>query len=91
MRLFNDSFKIMGYLKSKIPGRRDEKNADYYYTEAIKFNKYDFDSKIEYANVLVEGSKLKALKLLEEAEKIQLTFGQEVKPELLNNIAVFYL
>lgn len=82
----------MAYLKSKVPPRsKEEKTAEYYYGEAIKFSRQDFDAKIEFANLLVDSSKSKALKLLEEAEKIQVALGNEVKPELLNNIAVLYL
>lgn len=82
-KLLNESYKLMAYLKSKIPPRqKDEKNAEYYYAEAIRFNRHDFDSKIEFANLLVESNKHKALKMLEDAEKIQLTIGNEIKPEL---------
>ena len=43
----------MGYLKSKIPPRsKDEKGAEHYYGEALKFNRKDFESKIEYASIL---------------------------------------
>jgi RNA polymerase-associated protein CTR9 len=93
-RLLNDSLKLMAYLKAKVGSsgkQKDERTAEHYYSEAIKFNRHDFEAKIEYANILVDVSKLRALRLLEEAEKIQLTLGNEIRPELLNNIAVLHL
>lgn len=44
----------MAYLKSKIPPKgKEEKGAEYYYVEALKYNRQDYESKIEYANLLV--------------------------------------
>jgi hypothetical protein len=46
-RLLNDSYRLMAYLKSKVPPKgKEEKGSEYYYTEAIRFNRNDFDSKI---------------------------------------------
>ncbi len=58
----------MGYLKSKIPPKnKEDKGAEHYYNEALKFNRRDFESKIEFASILVEACKAKALRQLEEA------------------------
>jgi hypothetical protein len=54
----------MGYLKSKVPRAKEDRPPEEYYSEALKFNRLDFESKIEYANLLVESSKLRALRLL---------------------------
>jgi len=90
-RALNDSYRLLGYLKSKVPRVKEDRAPEEYYSEALKFNRLDFESKIEYANLLVENNKLKALRLLEEAEKIQMTLGNEPRPELLNNISVLHL
>lgn len=82
----------MAYLKSKVPPRKnDEKGPEHYYGEALKFNRHDFEAKIEFTNILVETSKHKALRQLEDAAKIHHGSSGRSKPELLNNIAVLQI
>jgi hypothetical protein len=42
-RLISDSYRLMGYLKSKIPPKnKEDRGSEYYYAEALKFNRKDF-------------------------------------------------
>jgi hypothetical protein len=42
-RIISDSYRLMGYLKSKIPPKnKEDKGAEHYYGEALKFNRKEF-------------------------------------------------
>lgn len=91
MKLLGENQKQIAYLKSKVNPTSGEKSFEEYYREAIKHNKNDFETYIEYANTCMDSKKSKALELLVDCEKVLNDLNKPIKPEFFNNIAILYL
>ena len=69
-RLLSESFKTLAYIKSKITIKKDRSEmveSIQHYTEALKYNKKDYESYIECANVLLETDPKKSEQYYREA------------------------
>ena len=83
-RLLNETFRLQGYIKSKM----FRQQAIELYNEAIKYNPNDFESLIEYGNLLLDSDSKKCLQLYQSAEEVLKQRGEQPQPELYNNLAV---
>jgi len=85
---FEEIYKILGYLYQKN-GKRNE--SLYYYRLALKFDENDYETWIEYANILETSDEQESLNGYLKALKIMNDNSVTVSPEIHNNIGVLQI
>jgi RNA polymerase-associated protein CTR9 len=94
LKLISDFFKTFAYLqvKAQVKHTSEEESPATHYKEALKYNKHDYDTLIDYSVLLCDtNDKKQGIKILQLALKAVEGTGREPKPELLNNIAVYLI
>lgn len=89
----------LAYLKAKSLNEKKQwqiskqtDNPIYYYKEALKYNKNDYDVLVDYATYLNKVyDKKEALKQLQTAERHIQAKGKTAKVQLVNNIGVLLI
>lgn len=65
-RLLSETYRLQGYVKSKSMRQQAIET----YNDAVKYNPHDFESLIEFGNLLLDSDAKRCLQLYQSAESV---------------------